>query len=202
MAPGHVSYGLQAQYGLQITPDTVVAWERGLLAPSSQELTALAGVLWCAPGDLLGAARTLREHRIARAVTEEDLARRVGMDVSAYRRVEESNRWRGNERQTAALAVALSLSPRELLTATGRNDELADLLRSAATTRWQAYVRPVGKLLPMPKERLENVLQQLHADYQARMVTTSSWGDSGGSGEAGREFLERVVEHFWELTIR
>ncbi|WP_351223723.1 helix-turn-helix transcriptional regulator [Streptomyces sp. NPDC002133] len=200
MAPGHVAYGLQAQYGLQIAPDIVVAWERGLLAPNSQELTALAGVLWCAPGDLLGPARTLREHRMARAMTVEDLARRVGVDVSSYRRMEDTNRWRGNERQTAALAENLSLSPRELLTATGRDDELAELLRSAATTRWQAYVRPVAKLLPMPKRELEDVLQRLHEDYHARMVTTSSWGASGGSGESGREFLDGVVDHFWALA--
>ncbi|MGW7367517.1 helix-turn-helix domain-containing protein [Streptomyces sp. NPDC054841] len=200
MAPGHVAYGLQAQYGLQVAPDTVAAWERGLLAPSSQELTALAGVLWCSPAELLGAPQTLREHRMSRGLGPDDLARRVGMDTSSYQRMEDGNRWRGNERQTAALAEVLALSPRELLTATGRNEELAELLRSAATTRWQAYVRPVAKMLPLPKRHLEDVLQELHQEYQARMVATSSWGASGGSGEAGKEFLDRVVDHFWALT--
>ncbi|MER7000272.1 helix-turn-helix domain-containing protein [Streptomyces sp. NPDC000410] len=200
MAPGHVAYGLRAQYGLQITPETVVAWERGMLGPSSQELTALAGVLWCAPGDLLGAARTLREHRISRGLAADDLARRLSMDASAYQKMEDTGRWRGSERQTAALAETLGLSPRELLTATGRNEELAELLRSAATTRWQAYVRPVSKLLAIPKRHLEDALRQLHTDYQARMVTTSSWGASGGSGEEGKEFLDGIVDHFWELA--
>ncbi|MFI2368936.1 helix-turn-helix domain-containing protein [Streptomyces sp. NPDC018833] len=201
MAPGHVAYGLRAQYGLQVTPDTVMAWERGLAAPGSRELTALAGVLWCSPGELLAAATTLREHRIARGMAVEDVARRVGLDTAAYRRMEDSGRWRGNERQTTALADTLGLTPRELLQATGRDEELAELLRSAVTARWQAYVRPAGKMLPLDRGRLEDVLQQLHADYQSRMVATLSWGEaSRDTGGAGRDFLERIVDHFWALA--
>lgn len=178
----------------------MVAWERGLLAPDSRELTALAGVLWCSPGELLGTPQSLREHRMARAMGVDELARRVGMDPSSYRRMEDGNRWRGNGRQTAALAEALSLTPRELLTATGRDGELAELLRSAATTRWQAYVRPVARMLPLPGRQLEDALQRLHSDYHARMAATSSWGASAGSGESGKDFLDRIVEHFWALT--
>ncbi|MFG3494776.1 helix-turn-helix domain-containing protein [Streptomyces sp. NPDC047928] len=201
MAPGHVAYGLRAQYGLHVTPDMVVSWERGVAAPDSRELTALAGVLWCSPGELLAAATTLREHRMARGIAPDDLARRVGVDVKAYQRMEESGRWRGNERQTAALADVLALGPRELLSATGRDAELTEVLRDAATTRWQAYVKAAAKLVPMDRGRLEGALQQLHADYHARMVATFSWGDSGGSGgEAGREFLDRISDHFWALV--
>ncbi len=201
MAPGHVAYGLRAQYGLNVPPETVIAWERGAATPDNRELTALAGVLWCSPGELLAAATTLREHRLARAMAPEDLARRVGVDTRAYLKMEETGRWRGNERQTAALAEVLGLGPRELLNATGRDEELAAVLRDAATTRWQAYVRPAAKLLPLRRDHLEEVLQRLHADYQARMVATYSWGDSGGSGgEAGREFLDRIVDHFWALA--
>ncbi|MFF9866993.1 MULTISPECIES: helix-turn-helix domain-containing protein [unclassified Streptomyces] len=203
MGPAHVAYGLRAQYGLAVPPETVMAWERGVAAPTPNELTALAGVLWCSPGELLAAATTLREHRMARAMAPEDLARRVGLDVKSYLRMEESGRWRGNERQTAALADALALGPRELLTVTGRHEQLAELLRSAASTRWQAYVRPVAKLLPMDRGRLEEVLQQLHADYQARMVSTNSWGvdlTDSSDGQAGKEFLARIDEHFWSLA--
>ncbi|WP_107487095.1 helix-turn-helix domain-containing protein [Streptomyces thermolilacinus] len=201
MAPGHVAYGLRAQYGLNVPPETVIAWERGAAHPDARELTALAGVLWCAPGDLLAAATTLREHRLARGLAPEDLAHRIGLDAKAYLKMEESGRWRGNERQTTALAQALGLGPRELVNATGRDAELAELLRDAVTTRWQAYVRPAAKLLPMRREQLEDVLQRLHADYQARMVATYSWGDSGGSGgQAGREYLDRIVDHFWSLA--
>ncbi|MFJ8073207.1 helix-turn-helix transcriptional regulator [Streptomyces sp. NPDC096176] len=201
MAPGHVAYGLRAQYGLHISPDTVAAWERGLAAPDARELTALAGVLWCSPGELLSAATSLREHRIARGLAGDELARRVGVDTSAYQRMEDDGRWRGNERQTAALAEVLGLSHRELLAATGRDEELAELLRDAVTSRWQAYVRPVGKVVPMPRHHLQDVLQQLHTDYQSRMVATLSWAAaSQDTGGAGREFLERIVDHFWELA--
>ncbi|MFB9515812.1 helix-turn-helix domain-containing protein [Streptomyces purpureus] len=200
MAPGHVAYGLRAQYGLMVTPDTVIAWERGHLPPTARELTALAGVLWCAPAELLAAATTLKEHRMARGIPPEDLARRVGLDAGAYRRMEESNRWKGNERQTGALAEALGLTPRALVAATGRAAELAEVLKDAATTRWQAYVKPVAKLVALDRAALERVLQQLHGEYHARMAATSSWGASGGSGESGREFLDRISDHFWELA--
>lgn len=201
MAPGHVAYGLRAQYGMHVTPDKIAAWERGLAVPDSRELTALAGVLWCSPGELLASATTLREHRIARGLAPDELARRVGMDASAYQRMEESGRWRGNERQTTALAGVLGLTPRELLAATGRDEDLAELLRSAVTSRWQAYVRPVGKMVPLERDHIEDVLQQLHTDYQSRMVATLSWGAaSEDTGEPGREFLGRIVDHFWDLA--
>ncbi|WP_406865445.1 helix-turn-helix transcriptional regulator [Streptomyces sp. HUAS MG47] len=200
MAPGHVAYGLRAQYGMAVTPEIVVAWERGQLAPTSRELSALAGVLWCAPADLLATATTLREHRMTRALPLEDLARRVGMEPHVYRRMEESGRWRGNDRQTAALAETLQLDPRALLTATGRDEELGRMLRDAATTRWQAYVKPAAKLLPLPRPALEGALQRLHSEYHARMATTSSWGASAGSGDEGRAYLEEIVDHFWDAV--
>lgn len=201
MAPGHVAYGMRAQYGMEVGPDLVTAWERGLRSPTARELAALAGVLWCAPAELLYAARTLREHRTARGLSAADLARRVGLGADAYLRMEESGRWRGTERQSAALTDELKLSPRQFVTATGRDDELAELLRSAVTTRWQAYVRPLAKLVPVPRAALEDVLPRLHGDYQSRMVATLGWGGSeggAGDGASGREFLEVIVRHFWE----
>ncbi|WP_449343271.1 helix-turn-helix domain-containing protein [Streptomyces tamarix] len=202
MTPGHVAYGLRAQYGLDVPPETVTAWERGVGRPDARELTALAGVLWCSPGDLLAAATTLREHRVARGMEPEDLARWIGLDPKAYLRMEDSGRWRGNERQTAALARVLGLGPRELLDATGRDAELAEVLRNAVVaTRWQAYVRPAAKLLPMHRDHLEDVLQRLHAGYRARTAATYGRDDPGdGGGEAGRAYLERIVDHFWALA--
>ncbi|MFF0272774.1 MULTISPECIES: helix-turn-helix domain-containing protein [unclassified Streptomyces] len=198
MAHGHVAYGLRAQYGLFVTPDTVVAWERGRLLPSEQELTALAGVLWCAPAELISAASTLREHRMARGLAPEELARRIGVAAPAYQRMEDEGSWRGTERQTAALAEVLGLGPRALITATGGDEALAELLRNAATThRWQAYVKPAVKMLPLPRQTLERVLQQLHTDYHARMAATSSWGASGGTGNEGRAYLDDITGHFW-----
>ncbi|MEU2115879.1 helix-turn-helix domain-containing protein [Streptomyces sp. NPDC016459] len=197
MAPGHVAYGLRAQYGLFVDPDTVVAWERGRAAPGEQELTALAGVLWCSPADLIATATSLREHRLARGLAVEELARLVGVAAHAYQRMEDEGRWRGTERQTAALAEVLGLGPRALITATGGDERLAELLRDAATTRWQAYVKPAVKMLPLPKRSLESALQRLHAEYHARMAATSSWGASGATGDEGRAYLDGITGHFW-----
>ncbi|MGJ7417505.1 helix-turn-helix domain-containing protein [Streptomyces cinereoruber] len=197
MAHDHVAYGLRAQYGILATPETVLAWERGGAVPTEQELTALAGVLWCSPAELIATASTLREHRVARGIAPEELARRVGVTAREYRRMEDEGRWRGTERQTAALAEALGLGPRALITATGGDERLAGLLRDAATTRWQAYVKPVVRMVPLPRRTVEAALQRLHGDYHARMAATSSWGASGGSGDAGRAYLDDVIGHFW-----
>lgn len=203
MAPGHVAYGLRAQYGLLVAPETVMAWERGEISPTSAEITALAGVLWCSPGELLAEPVTLREHRIARGLAAEDLARRVGLEAQSYQKMEDTGRWKGNERQSVALATALGLTLAQFVTATGKEEELAELLRGAVTTRWQGYVKPLAKLLPVPKPHLERALEQLYRDYQSRMVATLSWGGGGGEaghGDAGREFLAQIVERFWYLA--
>ncbi|MFC8225606.1 helix-turn-helix domain-containing protein [Streptomyces sp. NPDC057287] len=205
MAPGHVAYGLGAQYGLRITAETVMAWERGTALPGERELMALAGVLWCAPGELLAAASSLRDHRLARDLAVDELARTLGMTVAAYQRIEDSGRWRGNERQAVSLCEALDMSAAQFLTATGRNEELAGLLTRAVTTRWQAYVRPVDKLVPLDRILVQDVLEQLHSDYQSLMVSTLSWNTTGRDragtgGEEGRVFLDRVVEEFWRTA--
>lgn len=125
------------------------------------------------------------------------------MEPGAYQKMEDAGRWKGNERQSAALAMVLGLTLRQFLTATGKNEELADVLRSAVTTRWQAYVKPLGKLLPIPKAHLERMLEQLHGDYQSKMVATLSWGGGvgeAGTGDSGREFLAEIVDRFWQLA--
>ncbi|MEU9784627.1 helix-turn-helix transcriptional regulator [Streptomyces phaeochromogenes] len=206
MGPEHVAYGMQASFGLPyVTPDLVVAWERGIAAPTSTELTALAGVLWCSPGDLIGAPRTLREHRIARGLAAEDVARAVGLELLAYVRMEEADEWRGNERQSSALAEVLDLSLADLVTVTGHETKLAEMLRNAVTTRWQAYVRPVGKLLPLDRRLVGDVLRALHTEYQGQMVATLSWSGGAAAGEAddaGRDFLDRIVDRFWSVVQR
>lgn len=201
MGPEHVAHGLRTSYGLPyVTPDLVVAWERGQLSPTNAELSALAGVLWCSPGELIGKPRTLREHRIARGLAPEDVARTAGLELLAYLDMEEHCTWRGNERQSAALADLLGLSLPDFITVTGRETKLAEMLRSAATTRWQAYVRPVARTVPLDRRLLEDSLQQLHQDYQGQMVASLSWGDGSAasdSSDAGRDFLHRIVDHFW-----
>ncbi|WP_369146591.1 helix-turn-helix domain-containing protein [Streptomyces sp. R44] len=197
MTPGHVAYGLRAQYGLFVDPETVAAWERGLAVPGEQELTALAGVLWCSPAELIAAPTSLREHRVARGLSVEELARRTGVSPTAFQRMEDEGRWRGNERQMLALAEALGLGPRALITATGGDEPLAELLRDAATTRWQAYVKPAVKLVPLPRRIVEDALRELHTEYHARMAATSSWGASGATGDEGRAYLDGINGHFW-----
>lgn len=201
MGPEHVAYGMRVSYGLPyITPDHVIAWEQGTMAPGSNELTALAGVLWCAPCELIGRPRTLREHRTARNLAAEDVAQAVGLELLDYIRMEESGEWRGTERQSAILAEVLELSLADFLTLTGLDGKLAGLLRSAVTTRWQAYVRPVNKMVPLNRRFLEGVLHELHRYYQGQMAATLTWSDGSAATEAshaGRDFLERIVEHFW-----
>ncbi|WP_374294429.1 helix-turn-helix domain-containing protein [Streptomyces olivochromogenes] len=201
MEPEHVAYGLRASYGLPyVTPDLVVAWERGIAVPSSPELTALAGVLWCAPRELIGRPRSLREHRVARGLAPEDVALTVGLELLAYLRMEENDEWRGTERQSAALAELLELSLRDFVTVTGRDGKLSDLLRSAVVTRWQAYVRPVGRMVSLDRRLVEVTLQELHQDYQGKMVASLTWGGTGSAEDSshnGRDFLDRILDHFW-----
>ncbi|WP_260867307.1 helix-turn-helix transcriptional regulator [Streptomyces sp. SAJ15] len=199
MTHAHVSYGIQAAYGLRVSPATVAAWELGEAFPDENELMALAGALWCAPGDLLGAPGTLREHRVAQGIAPADLAMRIGMDPYEYERMESSGVWTGNDGQAANLAEVLKLPLRAFFQVTGRDEALAGLLRSAVDTRWQAYVRKVAKLVPLPKPRIEQALKSLHGDYQARMAATLVRGATADNAAAdARAFLDHIVEHFWD----
>jgi hypothetical protein len=119
--------------------------------------------------------------------------------------MEETDEWRGNERQSSALADLLELSLPDFITVTGRDERLAELLHSAVTTRWQAYVRPVGKMVPLDRRILEEALQELHTDYQGQMAATLSWASgsaAGDSSDAGRDFLDRIVDNFWSMVQR
>ncbi|MEU2617643.1 helix-turn-helix transcriptional regulator [Streptomyces sp. NPDC007157] len=202
MGPEHVAHHLRVSYGLPYaTPDLVLAWERGALIPSSPELTALSGVLWCSPGELIGRPRTLRDHRVARGLAPEDVALAVGLELLVYLAMEEDEQWQGTERQSAALADLLRLSLPDYITVTGREEKLAELLRSAVTTRWQAYVRPVTKVVPLDRRLIEHVLRGLHEDYQGRMTATLAWGPPTTTAEDAKEkgevFLTGIVPRFW-----
>lgn len=201
MGPEHVAHTMRASYGLaHVTPDLVLAWERGALAPRNTELTALAGVLWCSPGELAGRPRTLREYRLARGLAPEDVAQAVDLELHAYLRMEETGDWHGTERQSTLLARVLGLSLPDLVTVTGRDERLAELLRAAVTSRWQAYVRPVSRTVPLQRRVVEHALEELHLDYRGQLTDSPGWTD--GFETAGpEEFLHRIVEHFW-ATVR
>jgi transcriptional regulator with XRE-family HTH domain len=200
MAPGHVAYGMRASYGMTyVTPDHVTAWERGVAVPNLQELTALAGALWCAPGDLMGAPRTLREHRLARGMAPEDVAHAIGMGVGDYLRMEETGRWTGSAFQSTQLGLTLQLSARDMIAVTGLEGELAALLVEAVSTRWQAHIRSVARLLSMEKRDLQEPLRTMHGEYQNLIARTLSRATgSATSGEEGKNYLDNIVQRFWE----
>ncbi|KFG04487.1 helix-turn-helix transcriptional regulator [Streptomyces sp. LBUM 1478] len=210
MGPEHVAYGMRSSYGLlHVTPDLVAAWEGGGVPPTGPELTALAGVLWCSTAELIGTPRTLREHRTARGLAAEDVARAAGLELSAYVRTEESEEWHGTDRQAAALGVALDLSIPELVIALGLEGRLRELLHDAVTTRWPAHVRPAARLLSfdrhLDRHLLEDVLREMHTEYQNLVTATLTWANGTAatdSGDAGRDYLDQILGHFWALVRR
>lgn len=199
MAPGHVAYGMRASYGMTyMTPEHITALERGVALPTANELTALAGALWCAPGELMGRPRTLLEHRLARGVAAEDVARATGVKLDAYLHMEETGRWAGDKRQSAELGSLLSLPPRDFVAVTGLEDELAGLLTEAVSTRWQAHIRAIARLVSMDRRALQEPLRAMQQEYQTLMAATlSRAGGDTASGEAGRRYVDDIVNHFW-----
>ncbi|MDG9717784.1 helix-turn-helix transcriptional regulator [Streptomyces sp. DH24] len=199
MAPGHVAYGMRASYGLtHITPDHIAAWERGTAVPTANELTALAGALWCAPRELMGAPRTLREHRLARGLAAEDVARVTGVGLDAYLHMEETGQWTGTKGQSTALGDLLKLPPRDFVSITGQEGELAHLLTEAVSTRWQAHIRAIARLVSLDRRDLQEPLRAMHQEYQTLLAATlSRAGGATASGEAGRQFIDDIVNNFW-----
>lgn len=198
MTPDQVAQHLRSSYALhQVTPDLVTAWERGVATPTAPELTALARVLWCSPAELVGRPRTLREHRVARGLAAEDVSRAVGHEFLAYVRMEEDNRWRGTDRQTAMLADLLELTLPDLVTVTGDEARLAELLRAAVGGRPQACVRALGRIVPLDRRLLEDALRELHRSYGELHRSHGGIGAAGDAGDAGQDFLDRIVEIFW-----
>ncbi|MFJ6440069.1 XRE family transcriptional regulator [Streptomyces sp. NPDC091649] len=199
MAPGHVAYGMRASFGTShISPEHVIAWERGTHVPSAAELTALAGALWCQPSELMGAPSTLLEHRIARGVSAEDVARATGLALDAYTRMEEAGLWTGDKRQSVKLGEVLGLPPRDFIAITRLEDDLARLLTDAVSTRWQAHIRDIAKLVSMERRDLKSPLSAMHQEYQGLMAATlSRAGGATASGEDGRRYIENIVDHFW-----
>ncbi|MGI5348111.1 helix-turn-helix domain-containing protein [Streptomyces sp. CA-250714] len=200
LSPEDVAYGMRAAYGMDIEARTVAAWEAGIAAPDEQQLSALAGALWCSAADLMGSPGTLREYRLARGVSHTDVAREIGMTPQEYAHVEETGEWTGDARQAEALAQVLRLPVPALIEFTGRDEELAQLLRKAATTRWQAHVGAVCELVPLPREYIAEGLRALNAAYQSTTAASLGWGQpaSASSRDAGRAFLDEILAHFWQ----
>ncbi|WKD36458.1 helix-turn-helix domain-containing protein [Streptomyces xanthophaeus] len=196
-----------AACGTPVHPQLLLAWEQGAQAPSDRQLFALADVLWCDATTLMGIEpRTLAEHRLARRLTVERLAYRIGMDPAEYRAAESAGRWNGDTWQTRALVEALGLSLRELIGITGRVEELAEHLRSAVAGRWKTYVEPVGEIVVVDATSVGDALRTMHAEFAAfserYMGHLVARNDDARLKEIAAEraaFLRRLVDHFWEL---
>ncbi|MET9962479.1 transcriptional regulator [Streptomyces sp. NPDC006326] len=196
-----------AACGTPVHPDLVAAWEQGFQAPTDQQLFALAAVLWCDPTTLMGIEpRTLAEHRIARGLTVERLAYRIGMGPAEYRAAEEARHWQGDTWQTRALVEALGLSLRKLIGIMGRVDELAAHLRSAVDGRWKAHVEPVAEIVVVDVTSVGDALRTMHAEFaefsERYMGHLVARNDDARLKEIAAEraaYLRRLVDHFWEL---
>lgn len=198
MVAEDVAAHMQSSYGVRVTPLMVLSWESGDQSPEPRQLTALAHVLWCSVGDLMGSLGSLHLYRLAKGATAWDLAVRLGIQATEYERMERSGQWQLTERQAELLGEALALPLRAYLEVSGLDPKLAALLRRAVTTRWQPYVQPVCKLLQLPRERVGGILHHLHSEYQS-LVGTVDWG--GGTismdpGDDGQDFLARLVDLF------
>ncbi|MFD9405870.1 transcriptional regulator [Streptomyces sp. NPDC059989] len=196
-----------AACGTPVHPDLVTAWEAGSHLPSDRQLFALANVLWCDATTLMGVEpRTLAEHRLARQLTVERLAYRIGMDPGEYRAAEQAQRWHGDSRQTRALVEALGLSLRKLIGIMGRVDELAELLRAAVDGRWKAYVEPVAEIVVVDATSVGDALQRMHAEfaefaerYMGHLVALNADARLKEVAAERAAYLRRLVDHFWEL---
>lgn len=196
-----------AACGTPVHPQSVLAWEQGAQAPSDIQLFALANVLWCDAATLMGIVpRTLAEHRLARQLTVERLAYRIGMDPSEYRAAESAQQWHGDAWQTRALVEALGLSLRKLIGIMGRVDELAQHLRSAVDGRWKTYVDPVAEIVVVDATSVGDALRTMHAEFagfsERYMGHLVARNDDARLKEIAAEraaYLRRLVDHFWEL---
>jgi transcriptional regulator with XRE-family HTH domain len=191
LTPEQVAAGMAA-HGVRLLPAHVLGWESGEFRPDETEFIALARALWCPAAQLMGAPpAALRDFRLARELTADQAAARIGMSPRGYTAAELTGRWTGDEAQTAALAEVLGLRLRDLLLVTGGGAELVSRLRQCVDGRWQAQLRAVARLVPVPADTLRAVLAELQTEYQV----PTHWGASAPATPP-----ETPVEHrFWAL---
>ncbi|RKE21754.1 helix-turn-helix transcriptional regulator [Streptomyces sp. TLI_171] len=191
LTPDQVAEGLAA-HGVRLLPGHVAGWEDGRIRPTEDQLIALARTLWCPPAQLMGTApATLRDHRIARELTQDQAARLLGLSLATYRQTEATGRWTGSEDQTRLLAHVLGLDLPTLVHLTGRTADLDARLRQVVQGRWQAQLRPIARLVPVDPPTLERVLATLQSEHH----TPTSWGATPTTTPTRPEPTPR----FWQL---
>ncbi|MEV7177896.1 transcriptional regulator [Kitasatospora sp. NPDC093679] len=196
LSPEQVAEAMAA-HGVRLLPSHVAAWEAGEFLPSEEEFIALSRALWCPPARLMGVApATLRDFRLARELTREQAAHRIGVGAETYARAEATGRWDADGEQGLALAHVLGLPLRVLVRVTGRQDDLDRRLRQVVDGRWQAQLREVGRIVPVPYDLLGGVL----ADLQDEYLVPGHWGSS--VPDAARPPARPLAERFWELLAR
>ncbi|MDH6117372.1 XRE family transcriptional regulator [Kitasatospora sp. GAS204B] len=194
--------GALAAHGVRLLPTHVLGWESGELHPTEEELIALARALWCPAVQLMGVApATLRDFRVARELSQEQAATRIGIGLRSYADAELTGRWTGNEEQSAALAEALGLTLRDLVRVQGAEQELEQRLRQCVDGRWQAQSKAIGKLVPVPRETLGRVLAALQSERQATAGHwgAGSWGSSTPAAPAPQQPEQAPIDRFWTL---
>jgi transcriptional regulator with XRE-family HTH domain len=196
LTPALVARGMAA-HGVLLSAPQVIAWESGELLPSERELVALARTLWCPPGQLMGGrARSVRDHRLAMDLPLETIARQLGVTARVYTQLEAGPRWQGDLEQTVLLADALQLTPYGLVLATGREEELREVLQRAMDGRWSSQVVPLLRLVPtLERVDVERALRVLHDEGQA---SGAMWGSLTTQEEPVGE-PPSPAERFWAL---
>ncbi|MEZ0069115.1 transcriptional regulator with XRE-family HTH domain/DNA-binding transcriptional regulator YiaG [Streptacidiphilus sp. MAP12-20] len=197
MSPAMVARALADSYALPAPPALVIAWETGAAHPDERELTALARVLWCLPGQLMGGrAASLRDYRLALDLPQEEVARRLRVSPRDYAQMELS--WDGDRLQTTDLATILKLSPRALVCACGREERLDEILRRAVDGRWQSQVDPLLALVPtLSEDWIAYALKSLAGEKAA---ASALWGTTGPAALEARQSAEmELSDRFWLL---
>ncbi|MFD9128621.1 helix-turn-helix domain-containing protein [Kitasatospora sp. NPDC059571] len=196
LTPAQVADGMAA-HGVRLLPTHVIAWESGELRPDEQEFIALARALWCPPVQLMGVRpATLRDHRLARELTADQAARRIGVTAQTYEKAERTGRWDADEEQSRALAHALGLTLRTLVRVTGRQEDLERCLRQVVDGRWQARLDAVARMVPAPREALSAALSDLQNEY----LVPTHWGSAVPAAQ--QPPAAPLPNRFWELLGR
>ncbi|GAA1959498.1 helix-turn-helix domain-containing protein [Kitasatospora viridis] len=196
LSPEQVAEGMAA-HGVRLLPSHVLGFESGEFRPSEQEFIALARALWCPPVQLMGVRPgSLRDYRLARELSQQHAATRIGLGLRSYATAELTGRWTGDPEQAAALVELFGMTLRDFVRVTGAEAELDERLRQCVEGRWRAQLPALAKLVPVPPERLGQVLAALHAEHQV----PSHWGAT--TPAEGPVPAESRPARFWSLLAR